>query len=85
VPNECNVYKPGDFSATKAQFGCEPNDLDRAWCPAKRKTAQTVANGGPPDYIGVYVEAIHIYFTRFFGDSVTLTDQAIIQIEPRQL
>jgi hypothetical protein len=44
-----------------------------------------VANGGPPDFIGVYMKAVHPYYSGFFGDDVTLTDQAIIQIEPRQL
>ena len=86
VPGVCNVYEPADFDATKARFGCQTGeDLDEYWCPSGRKTAQTAASGGPPDYIGVYVKVIHQYYTGFFGSTVTLTDQAIIQIEPRQL
>ena len=86
VANVCNVYEPADFNATKAEFGCQSGeDLDEFWCPSSRKTAQTVASGGPPDFIGVYVKVVHQYYTGFFGSSVTLTDQAIIQIEPRQL
>jgi hypothetical protein len=84
--DKCNVYFPKDFGTPKDSFGCDPNlELDRYWCPSNRKTSQTLASGGPPDYIGVYMEAVHPYYTGFFGKEVTLTDQAIIQIEPRQL
>lgn len=83
----CNVYFPSDFATPKSEFGCKPAPvtLDRYWCPSARKTAQTAASGGPPDFIGVYMKATHAYFTGFFGSAVTLTDQAIIQIEPREL
>jgi Flp pilus assembly protein TadG len=83
--DQCNVYSPSEFAATKAEFGCQSLDLDKNWCPSTRKTSQTLASGGPPDYIGVYIKVVHTYYTGFFGKSVTLTDQAIIQIEPRQL
>jgi len=82
---KCNVYDPSEFSTPKASFGCQTAALDKSWCPSDRKTSQTVASGGPPDYIGVYIKVVHTYYTGFFGSAVTLTDQAIIQIEPRQL
>ena len=82
----CNVYFPSDYATPKDSFGCNlALTLDKYWCPSTRKTSQTVLSGGPPDFIGVYMKAIHPYYTGFFGNAVTLTDQAIIQIEPRQL
>lgn len=83
---ECNVYQIADLAVDRDRFGCKDGeDLDKYWCPLSRKTAQTAANGGPPDYIGVWMKVVHDYYTGFFGSSVTFTDQSIIQIEPRQL
>ena len=45
----------------------------------------TAANGGPPDVIGVWIKMQHAYFTRFIAESVSLTDQAVITVEPRRL
>lgn len=80
----CNVYRPQDFDAKKKDFGCKTNDLDKYWCPTSRKVATTVATGGPPDYLGVYVRTIHDNMTGFFGDSFTLTDDKVMRMEARR-
>ncbi len=45
--------------------------------------AQSAANGGPPDYIGVYLEFDRSMVTGFFGKEQTLTSTTIVRIEPR--
>lgn len=83
----CNVYTGTDLNQPQTKFGCgtSPPTLDGAWCPSSRKVNQSQANGGPPDYIGVYVKLQHKYYTRLFGTSADLTGQTVIQIEPRSL
>ena len=34
------------------------------------------------DYIGIYVRARHPYITGLFGTAVTLTDHAVMRLEP---
>jgi hypothetical protein len=82
----CNVYTTAVFDEAQSHFGCKPGyDLDRFYCPSSRKVALTAANGGPPDVIGVWIKMHHAYYTRFIADSVTLTDQSVIAVEPRRL
>lgn len=83
IPNTCNVYLPANFADPDTAYGCGGADLDRFWCPTVRKVAVTGAQG-PPDYIGVWVEAQHGMLTGFFGSSRTLTDQTVMRIEPRR-
>jgi hypothetical protein len=86
VDGKCNVYTPADFDEDPSHFGCKPAyDLDRHYCPSNRKVALTAANGGPPDVIGVWIKMQHAYYTKFIASSVTLTDQAVITVEPRRL
>jgi hypothetical protein len=33
--------------------------------------------------VGVYVKATHVWVTKLFGSQSTITDQSVIQIEPR--
>jgi Flp pilus assembly protein TadG len=74
---------------SKIWFGCltsGPNanqSPDRFWCPSGRADAQTANGGLGPDYVGVYVKAQHPWTTKIFGNETTLTDQSVIQIEPR--
>ena len=74
------MYVAGDFNRPKTDFGCKPtNNLDRFWCPTNRE----VRASGPPDYVGVYVEARHDFITGLFGPGMTLTDEIIMRIEPQ--
>ncbi len=86
VPGKCNVYTVADFDEPQSKFGCKiGEDLDRFYCPSNRKVVLTAANGGPPDVLGVWIKMQHAYFTRFIAQSVSLTDQSVITVEPRRL
>lgn len=83
----CNRYTGADLRRDPEDFGCVgppgPVDkIDRYWCPTTRKTALQGANG-PPDYIGVYVEATHDNVIGRFGPTLTFRSDTVIRIEPR--
>jgi hypothetical protein len=85
----CNRYVSADLALDVDQFGCvgppgPSTKKDSYWCPTTRKTALQ-GTGGPPDYIGVYVEAEHDNLTGLLGDSFTFTTDTVIRIEPRTL
>jgi len=78
----CNRYVPADFARDVSQFGCDPTDVDRFWCPTTRKVgAGASSTTGPPDYLGVYIKVIHPTYTSMFGSSFTYTDATVIRIE----
>lgn len=83
VFGSCNVYLPPNFADPESAYGCGGIRLDRFWCPTARKVAITGAQG-PPDYIGVWVQAEHGMLTGFFGSNRTITDQTVMRIEPRR-
>jgi hypothetical protein len=76
-------------------FGC-PNYLspgqylDCNWAPQHRMSVQQkpgtgnthLSNLTTPDYVGIYIKAVHKYYTGLFGSSVTITDTSIGKIEP---
>jgi len=76
-----------------AYFGC-PNQaspglyVDCSWPAAHRQSVQQKPGTGvahtatTPDYVGIYVKALHRYYTGLFGSVVTVTDQSIGKIEP---
>lgn len=81
----CNVYTPADLGAAEDRFGCDdPADLDRSWCPSTRKVALTVASGGPPDYIGVFVKVRHDNLSGLFGSGWTFTEDTVLRVEARR-
>lgn len=82
--DDCNVYRPVDFDDLASSFGCGPSALDRFWCPTGRKVASSVATGGPPDHIGIYVKVRHDNLTSLFGSGYDFTDDTVLRIEARQ-
>jgi hypothetical protein len=85
----CNVYTNlspvwTGLTATDFQCGTSPPAPDRFWCPTDRKYA---AQGtyGPPDFVGVYIEIKHKFYTGLFGSDQKMTKTSIIQIEPQTL
>lgn len=71
--------RPVDQS--KIVFGCAKVDSpDKPWCPTDRKV--TVGGTGP-EYVGVWMSLDHAWVTKMFGESITLTDQSVIRLEPR--
>jgi Flp pilus assembly protein TadG len=77
----CNRYVGSDLSRPSTDFGCTgtPAKVDRFWCP----TSRNVALSGPPDHIGVYVQARHGNITQVFGPSFTFKTDTVMRIEPR--
>lgn len=78
VVNECNVYEIADLLEPHRFGDCsDTTTLDYYYCPSDRDV--TVDAG----YVGVWIEFEHRYVTGLFGDNVTLTDQTIIRLEPK--
>jgi hypothetical protein len=82
-PGECNVYLPGvlDNLGTTQPAGFD----DSAWPPSSRNVTEQTENGFPgPDYIGVYISAIHSSVTGIVpGGSIHLSDTAVLRLEPQ--
>ena len=34
------------------------------------------------DYLGVYIQVKHDFYTKLFGPSLTITDKLIVRLEP---
>jgi Flp pilus assembly protein TadG len=64
-------FGPTDSSCTGA--------WDANWCPLVRKDLQS----DPPDYVGVWVKATYRPVSGLLPTTTTLTDQAVMRIEPR--
>lgn len=80
--SSCNRYLPADLDRPQSDFGvCGATAPDQYWCPTTRKTAVNGSNG-PPDYIGVYVQATHKNITGLFGSTYVFKTDTIIRIEP---
>lgn len=77
------------LNADKIWFGCLTSGVhanaspDRFWCPGTRADARTSNNKAGPDYVGVWMKVNHGWVTKMFGNTSTMTDQSVIQIEPR--
>lgn len=86
VSGSCNAYSGAqlhqvvDATAPASWFGCGVGSLDSSWCPTSRQSIQAVGN----DYLGVWVNADHPSLTGFFGASLTMTDSAVMRLEPKE-
>lgn len=54
------------------------------WSHTSVNACPTVADGGPPDSVGVYVQATHDRLSRFFGVSNVVSDRAVLRFEPKR-
>ena len=80
IAGVCNVYVSADLYRPKSDFGCKSTrNLDRFWCPTTRE----VRASGPPDYVGVFIQARHNFITGLFGPGMNLTDEIIMRMEPQ--
>lgn len=85
VAGTCNVYVASDLDRPSNQFGClSATALDGYWCPNTRKTALTAENGGPPDFVGVWIRTHHRMVSGLVGKDRTLTERSVLRIEPRR-
>jgi hypothetical protein len=77
------------LDASKMWFGCLTTgphanaSPDRYWCPGLRADARSSNSKSGPDYVGVWMKVNHGWVTKMFGNTTTMTDQSVIQIEPR--
>ena len=75
--------------SSKIWFGCltagtnAGNSPDRYWCPGSRADTRAANNRAGPDYVGIYVKIKHPWLTKLFGSNQAISDQSVIQIEPR--
>jgi hypothetical protein len=85
VSGSCNAYSGAQLqqvaggTAPASWFGCGAGSLDASWCPASRQSIQALGS----DYLGVWVSANHAMLTGFFGSAQTLTDRAVMRLEPQ--
>lgn len=81
--------QPRPLDQSKIWFGCltsgphSGQSPDRFWCPTSRVDTRNGNNRAGPDYVGVYIQATHRWVTKMFGNTATIRDQSVIQIEPR--
>ena len=83
VSGLCNYYRGTDVTGlTQASFtnSCTTGP-DHYWCPSSR--LHVLSGSAVPDLVGVYIRINHNYVTRILGTSRTLSDQAIMRIEPQ--
>ena len=73
------------FGCTGTTDPAASHKIDCNWAPTNRRINSNKAGDPikPPDYLGVYIQAKHSYYTRLFGKSITITDTAITLIEPQ--
>jgi Flp pilus assembly protein TadG len=86
--NPCNVYAGSNLNSPESPgfVDCSVTSLQSNWCPASRKYAAKSTNGnGPPDFLGVYIEFEHKFWTGMFGNSFTITSTTVTRLEPSTL
>lgn len=71
-------------------FGCPGTagpsyKVDCKWSPTHRRVVSAPRNqpSNPPDYLGVYLQAKHRYYTGILGQTLTVTDSGITLLEPQ--
>ena len=81
---KCNVYTAASFSLASTSFSstatgsCPGAAVDRYYCPLTRNVVQATGT----DYVGVYIQVRHDFFSKLFGSSLTITDKLIVRLEP---
>jgi hypothetical protein len=88
----CNVYLPADINMPKSSFDDPVGTSFLApqnWPGTHRNqyhdnTTHARSDGtAGPDYIGVYVHLTHHFVTGLFGNTIAVTDAAMLKIERR--
>lgn len=85
----CNAYGPAtDWAAVSSpanavNYNCTTPGRSKGYCPTTRNTK--LGPGLAPDFVGIYLEFNHAYLTKMFGNSITLTDTTITQLEPQRV
>jgi hypothetical protein len=93
VSGSCNVYNGASLSLAESPHfvDCGTDSYQANWCPTSRKnaakenTADPTLNDGPPDFVGVFLEFDHRWFTGMFGEEFTITSTTVTRLEPKSL
>jgi hypothetical protein len=89
VADLCNVYNAAALTLPQTPHfdNCTaPDSYQLYWCPTARKVAAKAdAGNGPPDFLGVYIEFDHRWWTGLFGDEFTITSTTVTRLEPSSL
>lgn len=92
VSGSCNVYNAASLNLDESPHfeDCGPDSYQANWCPTTRKSAATVnpdpdLNNGPPDFLGIFIEFDHMWFTGLFGEKFTITSTTVTRLEPSSL
>ena len=89
--SSCNSYTSAQVAAiianqagTQSNFGSASSCVgkwDANWCPKDRSIDLSSANG--PDYVGVAIRIVYTPVTPiFFSSTRTMSDQAVMRLEP---
>ena len=83
----CNVYDGRSFDLDADDLAtCDSSSPARFWCPTDRKYAAQNDNGnGPPDWIGIYIEADFDLATGVFGDQLVIKDSNVTRVEAKSI
>jgi Flp pilus assembly protein TadG len=89
INTHCNIYSDNQIQSLGANYltnfgsndtSCAATAWDRFWCPVTMRNAD---QGDPPDYLGVYVNLSYASYTRLIPTTITMTDRAVMRIEPK--
>jgi Flp pilus assembly protein TadG len=80
--NSCNIFTGAQLSALSwstfnTTTGCSSASVSSNWCPNSRVTL--IATG---DYVGIWVQTRHTFFTKLFGQYQTISRFAVMKEEP---
>jgi len=87
VSGACNIYSATQLNSLGASYltnfgpngSCGGAAWDRYWCPLSRNADQ----GDPPDYVGFYANVTYRSYTKLLPTTITVTDRAVMRIEPK--
>jgi len=84
---ECNRYTAAEIflpyvieGQATGHWGCGDAAKDGGWCPTGRDSSIASAEG--PEYLGVYIEMEHQYLTGFIGQTLPISVDRVVRLEP---
>jgi hypothetical protein len=75
---DCNVYTGAFLETLPATSAGWSTAYDAGWDPTERD----VDSDGGTDYLGIWMQVDREAVTGFFGSTITITDKAVMQLEP---
>ena len=75
----CPAFTCGRWTWTAGAWTLASSTM---WQPTSQSACLAPASGTYPDSLGVYVKVRHNFATKLFGTTKTLTDSAVMRLEP---